>query len=110
MWTGGQTPTNVQHELQFIRRDQPTKGRSQAVCSRRWKENIRYENPRFTRSGNTQCLPLPKRSVRPRCTCDGHIARVFADLDVDATMETMVAEPYVYCVPVMTGGGGQGVR
>src|SRR5262245_36741853 len=25
-------------------------------------------------------------------------------------METMVAEPYVYCVPVMTGGGGQGVR
>jgi len=26
-------------------------------------------------------------------------------------METMVDEPYVYCVPVMTGGfGGQGVR
>ena len=42
---------------------------------------------------------------------DGHIAREFADLDVDATMETMVAEPYVYCIPVMTGGfGGQGVR
>jgi carboxymethylenebutenolidase len=42
---------------------------------------------------------------------DGHIAREFADLDVDATMETMVDEPYVYCVPVMTGGfGGQGVR
>ena len=35
---------------------------------------------------------------------DGHIAREFADLDVDATMETMVAEPYVYCIPVMTGG------
>ena len=42
---------------------------------------------------------------------DGHIAREFADLDVDATMETMVAEPYVYCIPVMTGGfGGQDVR
>ena len=42
---------------------------------------------------------------------DAHIAREFADLDVDATMETMVAEPYVHCVPVMTGGfGGQGVR
>ncbi|HEX8799644.1 MAG TPA: ester cyclase [Terriglobales bacterium] len=42
---------------------------------------------------------------------DAHIAREFADLDVDATMETMVAEPYVYCVPVMTGGfGGEGVR
>jgi len=24
---------------------------------------------------------------------DGHIAREFADFDVDATMETMVAEP-----------------
>ena len=42
--------------------------------------------------------------------CDGHIAREFADLDVDATMETMVPEPYVHCVPIMTGGfGGQEV-
>jgi len=43
--------------------------------------------------------------------CDGHIAREFADLDVDATMATMVPEPYVHCVAVMTGGfGGEGVR
>jgi carboxymethylenebutenolidase len=42
---------------------------------------------------------------------DGHIAREFADQDVDATMETMVPEPYVQCVPTMTGGfGGQAVR
>lgn len=42
---------------------------------------------------------------------DGHIAREFADFDVDATMKTMVPEPYVHCVPIMTGGsGGQGVR
>jgi carboxymethylenebutenolidase len=42
---------------------------------------------------------------------DGHIAREFADLDVDATMKTMVPEPYVHCVPIMTGGSGaQGVR
>jgi carboxymethylenebutenolidase len=42
---------------------------------------------------------------------DAHIAREFADRDVDATMETMVPQPYVYCVPVMTGGfGGEGVR
>jgi carboxymethylenebutenolidase len=42
---------------------------------------------------------------------DGHIAREFADFDVDATMRTMVPEPYVHCVPIMTGGsGGQGVR
>ena len=43
--------------------------------------------------------------------CDGHIAREFADFDVDATMETMVPEPYVHCVAVMTGGfGSEGVR
>jgi len=42
---------------------------------------------------------------------DGHIAREFADLDVEATMKTMVPEPYVHCVPIMTGGsGGVGVR
>ena len=42
---------------------------------------------------------------------DGHVEREFADQDVDAAMETMVPEPYVHCVPVMTGGvGGQKVR
>jgi len=43
--------------------------------------------------------------------CDEHIKREFVDRDVNATMETMVPEPYVYCVPSMIGGfGGQGVR
>jgi carboxymethylenebutenolidase len=42
---------------------------------------------------------------------DGHVEKEFADRDVDATMATMVAEPYVYMVPNMMGGfGGQGVR
>src|SRR5262245_15216765 len=42
--------------------------------------------------------------------CDGHIARTFADLDVEATMETKVAEPYVHCIATLAGGfGGQGV-
>src|SRR5262245_35012853 len=42
---------------------------------------------------------------------DGHIAREFEDRDVDATMETMISEPYVHSVPTMTGGfGGRGVR
>src|SRR5215471_14990784 len=42
---------------------------------------------------------------------DAHIASEFADRDVDATMETMVPEPYVHCVPIMTGGaGGNEVR
>ena len=42
---------------------------------------------------------------------DGHIAREFADFDVDATMETMVAEPYVHCIATLAGGiGGRQVR
>jgi carboxymethylenebutenolidase len=42
---------------------------------------------------------------------DGHVAREFADRDVEAAMETMTPEPYVHCVPVMTGGvGGREVR
>ena len=42
---------------------------------------------------------------------DRHIAREFADHDVNAAMETMIPEPYVHCVPIMTGGfGAQGVR
>jgi carboxymethylenebutenolidase len=42
---------------------------------------------------------------------DAHIAAEFVDRDVDATMATMSPEPYVHCIPVLTGGvGGQGVR
>ena len=42
---------------------------------------------------------------------DAHIAKEFADHDLDGTMETMVPEPYVYSIPSMTGGfGAQGVR
>jgi hypothetical protein len=33
---------------------------------------------------------------------DGHIEREFADQDVEATMNTMIDEPYVHCVPIMT--------
>jgi len=42
---------------------------------------------------------------------DDHVAAEFADMDVDATMATMTADPYVNHVPVMTGGVGfEGVR
>jgi AraC-like DNA-binding protein len=42
---------------------------------------------------------------------DAHIEREFADHDVNATMKTMVPEPYVYMVSNMMGGfGGKGVR
>lgn len=37
---------------------------------------------------------------------DQHIKHEFQDYDVDATMETMIKEPYVHHVPMMTGGIG----
>jgi carboxymethylenebutenolidase len=37
---------------------------------------------------------------------DKHIKCEFQDHDVDATMKTMVGEPYVHHVPMMTGGIG----
>ena len=42
---------------------------------------------------------------------DEHMAAEFAQRDLDAAMATMTNEPYVYQVPVMTGGVGfEGVR
>jgi carboxymethylenebutenolidase len=42
---------------------------------------------------------------------DAHVEHEFADKDVDATMRTMTAEPYVHNVPTANGGyGGEGVR
>lgn len=42
---------------------------------------------------------------------DKHVAAEFVSRDVDATMETMVKEPYVWHVPALTGAaGGEAVR
>jgi carboxymethylenebutenolidase len=42
---------------------------------------------------------------------DQHVAAEFDQKDVDATMRTMVDEPYVWHVPVLTGAaGGEAVR
>jgi carboxymethylenebutenolidase len=37
---------------------------------------------------------------------DAHVKAEFADHDVDATMRTMVAQPYLLHVPTLTGGNG----
>jgi carboxymethylenebutenolidase len=75
------------------------------------KENI------FMRSQVAQKELAPKSAVNANeysdlgALLDAHVSREFADRDVDATMKTMVPEPYVYSVPSMTGGFGcQGVR
>lgn len=42
---------------------------------------------------------------------DQHVQHEFEDKDVEATMRTMVPEPYVFNVPTAIGGvGGEGVR
>jgi carboxymethylenebutenolidase len=42
---------------------------------------------------------------------DKHVASEFETKDINATMATMVAEPYVWHVPVLTGAsGGDAVR
>jgi carboxymethylenebutenolidase len=44
-------------------------------------------------------------------TFDAHVQAEFQDLDLEATMETMTADPYVHHVPTVTGGiGTEGVR
>ncbi len=44
-------------------------------------------------------------------TFDAHVQAEFQDLDLEATMATMVADPYVHHVPTITGGNGAaGVR
>src|SRR5262245_4377624 len=37
---------------------------------------------------------------------DAHVRHEFVDHDVDATMKTMAAEPYVHNVPTLIGGDG----
>lgn len=44
-------------------------------------------------------------------TFDAHVQAEFQDLDLEATMATMSADPYVHHVPTITGGNGtDGVR
>jgi carboxymethylenebutenolidase len=37
---------------------------------------------------------------------DEHVKREFQDEDLDGTMKTMVDDPYVHCVPTLSGGIG----
>lgn len=37
---------------------------------------------------------------------DRHVKLEFEDKDVESTMKTMVKEPYVHHIPIMTGGVG----
>ena len=60
---------------------------------------------------HTRTIALLRRVLGPRydlsALWEAHRACEFVSRDVDATMRTMVAEPYVNHVPTLTGGYGQ---
>jgi carboxymethylenebutenolidase len=60
---------------------------------------------------HSRSIALLRRAIGPHYDLEKlwemHTSCEFATRDVDATMRTMVAEPYVNHVPVMTGGVGQ---
>ena len=60
---------------------------------------------------HTRTIALLRRVLGPRydlsALWEAHRACEFISRDVDATMRTMVAEPYVNHVPTLTGGYGQ---
>jgi carboxymethylenebutenolidase len=55
-------------------------------------------------NNNTKSIKRKRYSLG--AVFDKHIKHEFQDHDVDATMKTMVKEPYVHHVPMMTGGIG----
>jgi carboxymethylenebutenolidase len=59
----------------------------------------------------SRTLALLRRNLGPELDLDAlwdrHVNSEFQDHDLDATMNTMVAEPYVNHVPTLTGGEGQ---
>jgi carboxymethylenebutenolidase len=52
-------------------------------------------------------LPAQSKTGDPGAVFDAHVSAEFVARDVDATMATMTAAPYVLHVPVGTGGYGR---
>src|SRR5258706_10099831 len=69
----------------------------------------RYDRP-TAMMAHTRSLALLRRVLGPRydlsALWEAHTMHEFGTRDVDATMTTMVAQPYVNHVPTMTGGVG----
>ena len=74
----------------------------------RWGND--HYNPGAARLAHTRTLAVLRAALGPHYDlaglADHHFELEFAARDVDATMKTMVAEPYVNHVPTMTGGTG----
>lgn len=67
-------------------------------------------NPSGASLAHSRTIGLLRRAIGPRYNLEAlweeHTTYEFTTRDVDATMRTMVAEPYVNHVPTMTGGFG----
>jgi carboxymethylenebutenolidase len=59
-----------------------------------------------SKSNNKNRVKKRGSSVKLGNIFDKHVKFEFEDKDVESTMKTMVNEPYVHHVPVMTGGVG----
>jgi carboxymethylenebutenolidase len=59
-----------------------------------------------TKTKNTNRIKKKGSFVNLGNVFDKHVKFEFEDKDVDSTMKTMVKEPYVHHVPIMTGGVG----
>lgn len=70
--------------------------------------NSRYisNNKKKNKKKNSNKTKRNKTRYSLGAVFDKHVRSEFQDHDVDATMKTMVREPYVHHVPMMTGGRG----
>ncbi len=67
-----------------------------------------HNNNKMTRkkNKNNKTKSIKRKRYSLGAVFDKHVKHEFQDRDVDATMKTMVGEPYVHHVPMMTGGIG----
>jgi carboxymethylenebutenolidase len=74
------------------------------------RSGVNYDRP-AAGLAHSRSIALLRRAIGPHYDLEAlweqHTAYEFAIRDVAATMRTMVAEPYVNHIPVMTGGVGQ---
>jgi carboxymethylenebutenolidase len=70
------------------------------------RKHARNNNKMTRKKKNNKTKSIKRKRSSLAAVFDKHIKHEFQDHDVDATMKTMVGEPYVHHVPMMTGGIG----
>ena len=70
------------------------------------RKNTRNNNKMTRKKKNNKTKSIKRKRYSLGAIFDKHIKHEFQNHDVDATMKTMVGEPYVHHVPMMTGGIG----